>query len=60
MRPPSRRGSSKEKEKRPPISCKKKKSQKKELAWTGIAGADLYVVRVAKRGLGCAKPCWRW
>jgi len=22
-------------------------------------GADIYVVRVTKHGLGCAKPCWR-
>lgn len=25
-----------------------------------MEGADLYVVRMAKKGLACAKPCWRW
>jgi hypothetical protein len=25
-----------------------------------LKGADLYVVRRTKTGLGCAQPCWRW
>jgi hypothetical protein len=25
-----------------------------------VKGADLYVVRITKNGMGCAKPCWRW
>lgn len=24
-----------------------------------VNGADIYVVRVTKQGMGCAKPCWR-
>jgi len=33
--------------------------------WSGrrrnprVNGADLYVARITKNGLGCAKPCWR-
>jgi len=34
-------------------------SVKDRSRYSKVNGADLYVVRITKKGMGCARPCWR-